>query len=338
MSNDAFYWWQPRYAEHGIATFPVNAREKVPLIRNFGQVGLRASAALAKTHGEANGLGFCPGKRSSITVLDVDTPDEKVLADALDRHGATPVIIRTGGGKFHAWYRHNGEHHAIRPDKTRPIDILGGGLVIAPFSAGRKRYYEFIQGSPDDIPSLPVMQALVAANDATPGKLPPLREGEGRNNLLFDQAREIALRAATKGELVEMLRQDNQQLAEPVGLDEIHKIAGSVWTYKENARLLVKGSKVVMMPHAIIDDLKGAQNEQDAFYLLILLNRHHWGRNFYIANAMASSLGWGLPRFKAAVRRLVHGGYIRCVSPARGRSAPSYAFGSSSRVCQPAYQ
>jgi hypothetical protein len=34
-------------------------------------------------------------------VLDIDTTDERVLADAIYRHGATPIIIRTASGKFH---------------------------------------------------------------------------------------------------------------------------------------------------------------------------------------------------------------------------------------------
>ena len=39
---------------------------------------------------------------SSERALDVDTTDETVLIDALDRHCHTPVVIRSGSGKFHA--------------------------------------------------------------------------------------------------------------------------------------------------------------------------------------------------------------------------------------------
>ncbi len=54
------------------------------------------------------------GQRSRITVLDVDSKDERILADALGRHGKRAVIARTGSGKFHFWYKHNGERRRIR--------------------------------------------------------------------------------------------------------------------------------------------------------------------------------------------------------------------------------
>ena len=51
MSNVAFSEWQPIYAEHGVATI---------------------------------------GEHSGITLCDVDDTNERVFADALDRHGPTP--------------------------------------------------------------------------------------------------------------------------------------------------------------------------------------------------------------------------------------------------------
>jgi hypothetical protein len=46
-------------------------------------------------------------------------------------YGPSPIIVQTGGG-YHAWYKHRGERRLIRPDPDKPIDILGGGFVIAP--------------------------------------------------------------------------------------------------------------------------------------------------------------------------------------------------------------
>ena len=31
----------------------------------------------------------------------------RAIADALSKHGRTPVVVRTGSGHFHAYYRHN---------------------------------------------------------------------------------------------------------------------------------------------------------------------------------------------------------------------------------------
>lgn len=125
-----FAQWQPVYADHGIATFPVNDN-KVPAVRNYGRIGINASSSLASRFG-SGALGFMCGCRSGITVLDVDTADERVLADAIDRHGKTPIVARSGSGHFQAWYRYGGERRLIRPRRDVPIDILGGGFVVAP--------------------------------------------------------------------------------------------------------------------------------------------------------------------------------------------------------------
>jgi hypothetical protein len=108
---------QPRYAAVGIPTFPVDSHGKKPMVSNYAKFGLRGSAELARKFGTATGIGFMAGERSRISVVDIDTRNETVLVDALDRHGQTPIIARTGSGKFHAYYRHNGEHRMIRPEK-----------------------------------------------------------------------------------------------------------------------------------------------------------------------------------------------------------------------------
>src|SRR5829696_3773107 len=107
----AFAKWQPVYAEYGIATFPVLVEGKVkkPLIKHFQSVGLNGSRELARKFATAESFGFILGHRSRITVLDIDTPDERILADALDRHGPSPLIVRSGRGHWQGWYRHNGE-------------------------------------------------------------------------------------------------------------------------------------------------------------------------------------------------------------------------------------
>jgi Bifunctional DNA primase/polymerase, N-terminal len=113
---------QAIYAEHGVATFPVT-KDKIPATRGYMHVGLAGSAKLAEKFMDSPALGFIAGQRSKITVLDVDTTDETVLSDALARHGTSPLIVRTGSGKFHAYYRHNGERRRIRPwaDRNRTV-------------------------------------------------------------------------------------------------------------------------------------------------------------------------------------------------------------------------
>jgi hypothetical protein len=82
---------QPVYAAYGIATFPLNDNKK-PAIRKYQKVGLPTSARFAERFSASDGLGFMTNARSRIAVLDVDTTDERVLADAMGRHGSTPLV------------------------------------------------------------------------------------------------------------------------------------------------------------------------------------------------------------------------------------------------------
>ena len=149
-ANRDFRNWQADYAAHSIATFPVGA-DKKPMVRHYGRFGLASSGRIADRFSGAPAIGFMCGKRSGVTVLDVDMTDERVVADAIDRHGRTPIIARTGSGHFQAWYRHAGERRLIRPRRDVPIDVLGGGFVVAPPSQVARGGYEFIQGSLDDL-------------------------------------------------------------------------------------------------------------------------------------------------------------------------------------------
>jgi hypothetical protein len=84
---------QPIYAEHGIATFPVTEL-KAPAVRGYLKMGLDTSRGLVIKFPDAPAIGFATKRRNGVTILDIDTPDERVLADALDRHGHTPLIAR----------------------------------------------------------------------------------------------------------------------------------------------------------------------------------------------------------------------------------------------------
>jgi hypothetical protein len=69
---------QPMYAAHGIATFPLTATKK-PAVTNYYRVGLPASYGFAARFADSPAVGFICGKRNGVTVLDVDTTDERVL-------------------------------------------------------------------------------------------------------------------------------------------------------------------------------------------------------------------------------------------------------------------
>jgi hypothetical protein len=244
--NGIFSGAQHEYAEHRIATFPIG-RDKRPAITSYERVGLPGSANLAARFGNASGLGFMTNARNGIAVLDVDSTDERIFADALIRYGDTPVKVQTGAGKFHGLYRFNGERRRIRPFGEVPIDILGtGGYVIAPPSATAKGTYRFIEGGLNDLDKLPVMRGLppeVYAQQKplrTPTR-PSAVEG-GRNNAAFEHC----MRTAATTRCLNLSSEDGfnlvlsaahefnaKCLVPPLKEDEVVKIAQSAWGYEQ---------------------------------------------------------------------------------------------------------
>jgi len=252
--------------------------------------------------------------------MDVDSQDEAILADALAYHGDTPFIVQTGGG-YHAYYSYAGEGRLIRPYNNKPVDILGGGFVVAPPSIARKGQYQIISGSLDDLANLPAMQVVLDSLIAE-ARIP---EGQ-RNNTLFRFALEQARHSDTYDALLDVMRTRNMDCEPPLPDEAIIATAKSAWRYEQEGRNLVGRGRSVLTPHSVVDELIG-QN-QDAFVLLTLLQRHHWGRSFVLANAMANQLGWTRKPFAAARNLLRALGFIQLLTAASFRSPAVYCLGA----------
>jgi hypothetical protein len=107
----------------------------------------------------------------------------------------------------------------------------------------------------------------------------------------------------------------------PLREAEISKTAKSAWNYEITGRNLFGRGAALILTHEELDDLL-AENP-DALLLLLNLRRHHWGRDFALANAMAREMGWGLPRFKAARDCLIRRQHFRCIhAGGRGPNDP----------------
>lgn len=343
--NDGFGRWQPEYAEKRIATFPVNfvpkpdgRVDKVPAVRNYQRIGLKASKAIAQRFADTPGIGFMAGPQSKITIGDIDVADERVLADFLDRHGDTPVVARTASGKFHAWFAHNGERRCIRPWEDLPIDLIGGGVIVAPPSAINENTYTFITGSLDDLDRLPVMRGLdphlyKSREPADPlsavpdgvfdGKFEPLDPLEKvphgkRNETLFNRCLANAHRCENLDELVAVAKAFRDERCElPASLqdDEVAKIAGSAW------RIHVEGRNRVGLNSSwntlVLETVRDP-------YLLALLNflqaTNRPGATFMVADGLAKRLKWPRRKLANARRQAINRGHITMVrKPAQGR-------------------
>lgn len=193
----------------------------------------------------------------------------------------------------------------IRPDPTKPIDILGGGVVIAPPSQIKKGY-GFLLGSLQDLNALPGMRGL-----GGPLKPPcPIRKGE-RNNTLFRHLMRQAVACDDLDALTDVARTfAENQFADAMPDTEIVKTAQSVWKYQAQNRNWVASHR----PLRALDGLGGlARDHPDALALLTILREvHPPGAEFALALAMAKVLGWSAPRWRAARDKLRRDRWITC--------------------------
>lgn len=338
--SGVFAEWQPRYAEHNVATFPVSAT-KIPSVKNYLRIGLDASNQFALRFADNDAFGFAC-RRNRITVLDVDTSDERVLEDGLARHGPTPFIVRSGSGNFQAWYRHNGERRRVRPDVSRPIDILGDGFVVAPPSKGAKGRYEIIQGTLDDLDRLPRMRTLptpdpvelqqseVVKRDVPAARSRPLSEPGAngtRNDTLFRRLLRAAHHTPAQEELMQIASRINSEFPMALGTEEVMRTVASVWRYKEQGRLFVPGGEA----NAVVfhSDVQHLWDQPLALSLLIQLRMAHGWRNgseFTLALAMADTMGVSPKTFRSARDILVERYFLEITHPGgRGKNDPPRA-------------
>lgn len=331
-----FAQWQPQYAERGIATFPV--RDKRPAVSNYLRMGLPASRDMVAKFGDADGFGFACGKRSGVTVVDVDSPNDNDLADALDRYGQTPLIIRSGSGNFQAWFRHNGEGRSIRPDKSKPVDILGGGYVVAPPSRTPRGSYGLISGSLDDLAALPCIRSS-KPSPPVQATVPAAEHGEKtecgkRNDTLWRLCMVAAPEVGSCEELIGIaMRLNQERFSEPLAHEEVARCALSAWQKEQDGENFFGGSSGVVIPNEQVEALLAANT--DALVLFTILKLRHWKprRSFFCANAMCATMppnGWTRQRFAAARATLERLGLIVIERPAiKGVGPAIYRFGVS---------
>jgi hypothetical protein len=331
MLQGVFSAWQPIYADYGLSTFPVIIADSIkkPAVKYYLKIGSETSRKLAEKFPASDAFGFALGPKSRITVLDIDTPDERVLSDAITQHGPTPIVVRSGSGNYQAWYRYNGERRQIRPWHDKPIDVLGSGYVVAPPSKGARGHYEIVQGSLDDLDRLPKLAPL-------PGVGGGLRKGasycgtsvagravsEGaRNDTLFRHCMVEARYCDTFDALLDVARTRNDELLPPLPDGEVVKIAQSAWGYTE------RGENRFGRPGAwfTADEANYLiKTDHDIFLLLAYLRANNGPkRSFWIANGLEHEIGIPRKRLSAARKRLVEGGYVKLVRTASKQSGPA---------------
>jgi hypothetical protein len=320
--ENSFDKWQADYAAHGVATFPVDANKR-PMVKHYGKFGLVGSGEIAGKFGHAPAIGFMCGKRNGITSLDCDSKDERVLADAFNRHGQTPLVARTGSGHFQAWYRHNNERRRIRPDRSVPIDILGAGFVVAPPSQSTKGSYQFVQGSLDDLDHLPVMQNVPVEAWDSSRLIAEVKQGQ-RNNKLFTACLEAARGCDDFDALLDVAVTRNSEFLPPLEIDEVMRTAASAWRYETEGRNYIGGMKAVFSESDVLPLMA------DPYVGILKVwakARFKPGAHFWIADGLADKFGWSARQLRQARRRAVETGEFRLIRPAGFKRPAIYGWG-----------
>src|SRR5262249_20293030 len=134
------------------------------------------------------------------------------------------------------------------------------------------------------------------------------------NSALLTQClRAAANKGFDENRMMEVAREANQKFKEPMMDAEVIEVAKSAYKY-DSLGLNFFALPRVMVNHDIFDALNA--NNPDALRLLLTLERYHGGNTrFALANGMAASMGWGLPRWREARDCLVSLKLIRCAYP-----------------------
>jgi Primase C terminal 1 (PriCT-1) len=303
--------WQPKYAKFGVATFPVEitADNKKPSISGYLKTGIRGSAQLALKFAEAQSFGFACGSRNRLTIVDMDDTDPAIIDEGERLFGCSPLLWRTGGGKFAMPFRYNGEGRRIRPLRSIPIDLLGGGFAVAPPSVGAIRGYEIIRGTLADLDRLPVARIPDEIGRLLGTRGPAERIPEGkRNDGLFKHCRSIVSCCDDLDQLIDAAKTwAEDRLASPLPAAEIVKTCRSVWNYRVGRR---------KMMHCVVEypeyQVLAAKREMlGVFAFLVAENGPD--SEFMIADGLTDAMGWPRRIVPAARKMLLQLGLIECV-------------------------
>jgi hypothetical protein len=269
---------------------------------------------------DAPGVAALAGARNKLTIIDIDErgpAGERLLADVQRQYGDSKFVARTGSGGFHCYFRHNGEGRKIRPDPRKPIDLIGGGPIVLPPSRGFRGNYEIIHGRVEDLAALEPIRTNTSSASYAAIHLHSVRAGE-RDKKFWPHIARQAHFAKSLDELIAIAREMNEMMAEPwpdnEANSEIVKRCKYWWDKTQKGENWFGVGKYVRTDHSMVDDLMAC--DPDAFLLLTYLRRHHWGRDFRLANEACTLMpggGWTRKRFAAARTHLIEAGHLKVI-------------------------
>ncbi len=293
---------QAAYAVHRIATYPLKA-DKTPAVSGYQRIGAPYSATLAAKFPDASAAGFVAGARNRVTVVDIDSADDRLTEEIEKRFGMTPLRVRTPSGGRHLYYRHQGEKRQIRalPD----VDVLGAGNVVAALSIAATGRYELERGTLDDLDHLPPMM-LVNAPDQGSGRIQRGR----RNNELFRYCRRIVDNCDTHEQLLDAAcTWAADRFAEPLPDAEVVKTAASAWTFRGGRKRIM--NHIIAKP--VFSALVADPSVMGVFAYLAAENGPE--ADFMIADGLGPARGWPRRLVPHARKTMLALNVIECIRP-----------------------
>lgn len=336
----------PKLLAKGKIVLPVRV-DKQPAVKGYLTMGRRYARELAgnpKFSGFA--LGIRTGPENNLTVADIDSTDPAVAREAERIFGEPTVIVATASDKRHFYYAHTDEPRLVRPfkDQAFPVDVIGAkGFTVAPSSEFGTRAYRFIKGGIEDLNRLPPIRpswrdALPADSQSSASvrrcKQAHVPIDGMRNIALFDYLRSLASPRSSLEEMIEAGQRLNAEFAEPLSDAELMRTASSVWTYKQQGRLILPNNPAVVVRLPLLDAFvvsASEPNTTDALLLWLELVRQHSGADrdsFAVCpKAMARDrvIGrWSAARIRKARNRLLEMGRLEVAR--EGSAVPGNRF------------
>ena len=283
--------------------------------------GPKAIRRFAADHGDAN-IGIITSL-SGLTIADVDEGGRDA-DEIIRRAGDTPLITRTPSGGLHLCYRSNGERNANLRSSGLAVDIKGSsaGIIVVPPSFRRSTGvpYKFERGRWDDLDRLPFAKpgSLSVQFSGSPGSKLPIQRGQ-RNDAFFKIALREVRHCDDLDALIDVLATRNEELAEPLPLSEIARLATSAWGLETTGTNWVGQEQRAQIEAAAVERLSSDENGPDALMLLAHLRLAHGARQtrgepFAIspsAMSAARKIGlWGPQRYRNARQTLLDLGLI----------------------------
>jgi hypothetical protein len=243
------------------------------------------------------------------------------------------LIVRSGSGKWHAYYSWGGERRRIRPwGDDLPIDILGGGVVIAPPSRIGVGQYKIVSGHLDNLDRLRQATWLTEKHlrqpqldrDIGTGMIHDGRRGEAVWRHCMKTAKSCD--SLSLDTLYHAARAfDAANCIPPIATDaggdrRLLGVAKSALAYTERGANRFGAHGVFFFDDEYIELLT---NNQDALLLLGFLRSHNGPcAEFLCTNTLNEKFGWPEERLAAARRSLIDLGYITQTKKAgRGHAA-----------------